>query len=90
MSSLPSLPIWAYVSAESVVQGLTKKRRTKKAAPSEHPEDYPRRPHSQWKVGAHVSAAGGVENTILNAARIGCVLSNGLSVLRVFEHSMMR
>ncbi|KAK7450629.1 DNA-(apurinic or apyrimidinic site) lyase [Stygiomarasmius scandens] len=26
---------------------------------------------SKWKVGAHVSAAGGVENSVLNAARIG-------------------
>ena len=27
-----------------------------------------------WKVGAHVSSAGGVENAILNAAAIGCVV----------------
>jgi len=26
-----------------------------------------------WKVGAHVSSAGGVENAVLNAAAIGCV-----------------
>lgn len=35
------------------------------------PEDYPKRVESDWKVGAHVSASGGVENTILNAASIG-------------------
>ncbi|KAL4068144.1 xylose isomerase-like protein [Scleroderma citrinum] len=29
------------------------------------------RVNSPWKVGAHVSAAGGVENAVLNAARIG-------------------
>ena len=28
---------------------------------------------SPWKVGAHVSAAGGVENAVVNAAMIGCV-----------------
>ena len=27
-----------------------------------------------WKVGAHVSSAGGVENAVLNAAAIGCVI----------------
>ena len=27
---------------------------------------------SPWKIGAHVSAAGGVENAVLNAAMIGC------------------
>lgn len=26
---------------------------------------------SPWKVGAHVSAVGGVENTVLNAVSIG-------------------
>jgi len=26
-----------------------------------------------WKLGAHVSAAGGVENSITNAVKIGCV-----------------
>ena len=37
--------------------------------------DFPTRSDSLWKIGAHVSAAGGVENTILNAANIGCVNS---------------
>ncbi|KAJ3827767.1 xylose isomerase-like protein [Lentinula raphanica] len=31
----------------------------------------PERVSSKWKVGAHVSAAGGVENAVLNAAKIG-------------------
>ncbi|EIM89548.1 AP endonuclease [Stereum hirsutum FP-91666 SS1] len=56
---------------ETVAKESTKKRTRKKSAPSEFPEDYPRRVNSPWKVGAHVSAAGGVENAILNAARIG-------------------
>ncbi|KAJ4483695.1 AP endonuclease [Lentinula aciculospora] len=32
---------------------------------------FPERVSSEWKVGAHVSAAGGVENAVLNAAKIG-------------------
>ncbi|KAG6877383.1 hypothetical protein C0993_007903 [Termitomyces sp. T159_Od127] len=32
---------------------------------------FPTRYESSWKVGAHVSASGGIENTILNAAEIG-------------------
>ncbi|KAG6871844.1 hypothetical protein C0995_015810 [Termitomyces sp. Mi166 len=32
---------------------------------------FPVRHDSPWKVGAHVSASGGVENTILNAAELG-------------------
>lgn len=34
------------------------------------PSDFAPRVSSSWKVGAHVSAAGGVENTIVNAARV--------------------
>ena len=34
-------------------------------------EVFPARVTSPWKIGAHVSAAGGVENAVLNAARIG-------------------
>ncbi|KDQ61279.1 hypothetical protein JAAARDRAFT_191370 [Jaapia argillacea MUCL 33604] len=36
-----------------------------------NPVDFPVRVSSPWKVGAHVSAAGGVENSITNAALIG-------------------
>ncbi|KAJ7500423.1 xylose isomerase-like protein [Mycena galericulata] len=35
------------------------------------PPQYAQRPESLWKVGAHVSAAGGIENAIINAAAIG-------------------
>jgi len=35
------------------------------------PEDYRARISSPWKVGVHVSAAGGVENAIQNAAELG-------------------
>lgn len=34
-------------------------------------EDFPVRVSSPWKIGAHVSAAGGVENTVRNAAMVG-------------------
>jgi AP endonuclease-1 len=50
-----------------------KKRRTKAAAATPMIADYPPRTPSAWKIGAHFSAAGGVENAILNAAAIGCV-----------------
>lgn len=35
------------------------------------PIDFSSRAKSQWKIGPHVSAAGGVENTIINAAKVG-------------------
>ncbi|KAG9313328.1 xylose isomerase-like protein [Chiua virens] len=34
------------------------------------PSDFHSRVSSAWKVGAHVSAAGGVENAVVNAARV--------------------
>ncbi|KAG1725718.1 xylose isomerase-like protein [Suillus paluster] len=34
-------------------------------------EDFPVRVSSPWKIGAHVSAAGGVENAVRNAAMVG-------------------
>ncbi|KAJ7058510.1 xylose isomerase-like protein [Mycena amicta] len=43
-------------------------KRTKSEATSANPVE---RLNSRWKVGAHVSAAGGVENAITNAASIG-------------------
>ena len=48
------------------------KRKTKGRAKDEpKPEDYRPRVSSLWKVGAHVSAAGGVENAVQNAAELG-------------------
>lgn len=50
------------------------KRARKKAGPVEYNvSDFPTRPKSPWKIGPHVSAAGGVENAVLNAASIGYV-----------------
>jgi hypothetical protein len=51
----------------------TKKPRKKAAEIEYHSSDFLKRPQSPWKIGPHVSAAGGVENAILNAASIGCV-----------------
>lgn len=34
-------------------------------------EDFPVRVSGSWKIGAHVSAAGGVENAVRNAAMVG-------------------
>nr|GAT46306.1 predicted protein [Mycena chlorophos] len=44
-------------------------KRTKSTATA--PVVYAARQNSTWKVGAHVSAAGGVENAVTNAASIG-------------------
>ncbi|KAF8836136.1 AP endonuclease [Paxillus ammoniavirescens] len=43
---------------------------TRKEAPLPKPSDFAPRVSSPWKIGAHVSAQGGVENTIVNAARV--------------------
>ncbi|KAL4064200.1 xylose isomerase-like protein [Scleroderma yunnanense] len=48
-----------------------KRRRTTSEDNGSLMEAFPMRVNSPWKVGAHVSAAGGVENAVLNAARIG-------------------
>lgn len=50
-------------------------KRKKKAEIVYQPDDFPARSESDWKIGPHVSSAGGVENTIINAASIGFVKS---------------
>ncbi|KAF6747645.1 xylose isomerase-like protein [Ephemerocybe angulata] len=49
----------------------TKRKRTAKKTKEVDTAAFLPRVHSPWKVGAHVSAAGGVENAVLNAAAIG-------------------
>lgn len=44
-------------------------------------EDFKPRVQNEWKIGAHVSAAGGVENAVKNAASIGCVDHSRVSSL---------
>ncbi|KAH8106397.1 xylose isomerase-like protein [Phellopilus nigrolimitatus] len=58
-------------SVESTkAKSKTTKKKRKKVVEEPSPSDYPR-VASEWKFGAHVSAAGGVENAVLNAAEIG-------------------
>jgi AP endonuclease 1 len=59
--------------AAEVEQVPPKKQRVRSKGKdtSPQPEDYPPRISSLWKVGAHVSAAGGIENAVQNAASIG-------------------
>ncbi|KAJ7718963.1 xylose isomerase-like protein [Mycena maculata] len=57
--------------SELPLNPATKKIRTSKAKGKPPPPRYGERPESLWKVGAHVSAAGGIENAIINAAAIG-------------------
>jgi AP endonuclease-1 len=47
------------------------KGRKKKVAAEPSLADYPPRASRDWKVGAHISAAGGIENAVVNAAKIG-------------------
>ncbi|KZP19724.1 AP endonuclease [Athelia psychrophila] len=59
-------------SAASSSRQEPKRQRKTKAKPEEpKPEDFPARAESLWKVGVHVSAAGGVENAVPNAAKLG-------------------
>ncbi|KAH9952040.1 AP endonuclease [Amylocystis lapponica] len=46
-------------------------RRRKAQTDELKPEDFPARIENLWKFGPHVSAAGGVENAVLNAAAVG-------------------
>ncbi|KAF8585172.1 AP endonuclease [Ramaria rubella] len=65
-----------HASASALHSGVTESNNTRmvskrKDVEMSRPEDYPKRAQIEWKVGAHVSAAGGVENAIINAASIG-------------------
>ena len=51
-----------------------KKARKKAGAVEYTVDDFPKRSQSLWRIGPHVSAAGGVENSVLNAASIGYVI----------------
>ncbi|KAF4615673.1 hypothetical protein D9613_012513 [Agrocybe pediades] len=49
----------------------TRKARKKKATGPDPTQFLPRDRDNPWKIGAHVSASGGVENAVVNAAMIG-------------------
>lgn len=55
---------------------------TQRAKKASKPETFLPRVNSPWKVGAHVSAAGGIENAVVNAVSIGFVRLIGRSYLR--------
>ncbi|RPD67489.1 AP endonuclease [Lentinus tigrinus ALCF2SS1-7] len=57
--------------AKNMQTNRKKAMRTKKEIPEPKPEDFPARMTNRWKIGPHVSSAGGVENAIVNAARVG-------------------
>ncbi|KAJ4493879.1 xylose isomerase-like protein [Lentinula edodes] len=61
------------VQVNSEFTESSKKKEKVKASPRDIIDlsSLPQRVSSNWKVGAHVSAAGGIENTVLNAAKIG-------------------
>ena len=46
---------------------------------------FPKRADSLWKVGAHVSAGGGVENTVTNAVSIGSVTQRWSLLYQTFD-----
>ena len=60
----------ADVSTDTKAKGK-RGERAKKGSPT----DFPPRSDLEWKIGAHISAAGGVEESIINGAKIGFVVS---------------
>lgn len=57
----------------SQLTATTPFQKTKGKSVAIDPASFLPRVDSKWKVGAHVSAAGGVENAVLNARAIGWV-----------------
>ena len=57
---------------ETTTTKIVVKKPRKKAAQGEpSPADFPSRPNCEWRIGAHISAAGGIQHAIPNAAKIG-------------------
>ncbi|OSC97930.1 AP endonuclease [Trametes coccinea BRFM310] len=57
---------------ENAPKPTKKTRRTRTVEVHERkPEDFVVRASNTWKIGPHVSAAGGIENAIINAASVG-------------------
>ena len=82
MSECPGVALKSGYSSQLIIFFLTVVKKKKKAdatsSNSTHrwaqvPDGsmFLKRVDSPWKVGAHVSAVGGVENTVLNAVSIG-------------------
>lgn len=60
-------------AASSSRQEPKRPRKAKAKQEEPKPEDFLARVESLWKIGVHVSAAGGVENAVPNAAKLGLV-----------------
>lgn len=72
---------------ESEPSKAAKRAPKKKAATEPVPEDFPPRKGGNWKVGAHISGAGGIENAVVNAAKIGSAFSLYLRLqIAQFQH----
>lgn len=59
------------ISSKAKSSKKTVRKKKVKEVVEPDPADYPSRVETPWKIGAHVSAAGGIENAIINAAEIG-------------------
>jgi AP endonuclease-1 len=64
----------ADVSIDTKAKGKRGGRAKKGSEPDESPANFPPRSDLEWKIGAHISAAGGVEESIINGAKIGFVV----------------
>lgn len=49
----------------------SRKRKAKEPPPEPTLADFAPRATNDWKIGAHVSGAGGLENAVTNAASVG-------------------
>lgn len=72
LEDIKGVTITSASKAESSKKTVRRKKVKEVVEPD--PADYPSRVETPWKIGAHVSAAGGVENAIINAAEIGQVV----------------
>lgn len=66
----------AGVPTDTNAKGKRGGRAKKASLPEASPTDFPPRSGLEWKIGAHISAAGGVEESIINGAKIGSVISS--------------
>lgn len=78
--------MWTENDADTSPAKSPRKARQKKEQVIPKPSDFAPRLSSPWKVGAHVSAAGGVENAIVNAARVRCVPPSPCFAFVVIRH----
>ena len=96
IESLVSLPTNRAIIVQRIVHCQSRKASTRSEINTEsvRPEEakvsdngaVPKHVKSRWKVGAHVSAASGIENTVTNAVSIGSVDAQiGLVISKPFD-----